>query len=63
MRSLNNQSRVLLPKWLTDKRNSLKEEEFINQVNEYLQRYPDYLLIEVVDNKALCERIVNFKEL
>lgn len=56
MSTYNNQSKVLIPKRIIDKRASLGEETFREEVIQYLKRYPDYLLIEVVDNLALCER-------
>ncbi|WP_165571515.1 hypothetical protein [Cytobacillus praedii] len=53
---LNNQSKVLLPKWLITKKSKVKEEIFLDLVREYLLRYPGYTLIRVDGSRALCDR-------
>ncbi|MBS4190354.1 hypothetical protein KHA94_09085 [Bacillus sp. FJAT-49705] len=55
---LNNQTRVLLPKWLLEKEN---EPLFLIEVHKYLVRYPDYRFIQIEDGMALCERLGGVK--
>lgn len=45
--------RVLLPKWVFKS----DENEQYALVKKYMQRYPHYILISVVDGFAVCERV------
>lgn len=53
---LNNQTKVLLPEWLMKMQMQQKESVFIEHVQNYLSRYPDYIFLYIQDGMAVCER-------
>jgi hypothetical protein len=52
----NNKTNVLLPGWLLRKRSALSDESFLVEAKKYLERYPDYQLLYVDNNFAVCNR-------
>lgn len=44
---------IVLPDWLLEKQT---QDIFIQKVNEYLKKYPEYQLIEVKNGLAKCTR-------
>ncbi|WP_099157300.1 hypothetical protein [Virgibacillus ndiopensis] len=50
-----NKHRVLLPKWIFTQ--STNEQELNKLVLQYMQRYPNYVLIYIENEFAICERI------
>lgn len=53
---LRNQSKVLLPEWLLEKKSTLPEREYMTLVKRYLTKYPDYELVRFEDSFAVCNR-------
>lgn len=56
MSVLNFRSKVLLPEWLLKKEKELPYHLFLDEVRDYLLKYPDYHLLRVESGMALCER-------
>lgn len=49
------QTNVLLPRWLLDQRPTLTNKQFLSLTLEYLTpRYPDYHLVSVDNDLAVC---------
>jgi hypothetical protein len=51
---MNDQYRVLLPKWIWEKATS--KEEAKRFVKDYMKHYPHYRVVAVKDGFAICQR-------
>jgi hypothetical protein len=49
-------TKVLLPEWLLQKKESIPDNQFNSLVKQYLIRYEGYKFLEVQEHFAICER-------
>ncbi|UFU00341.1 hypothetical protein KO561_05160 [Radiobacillus kanasensis] len=47
--------RVLLPKRIFEQ--SRNKDEILSAIKEYMQRYPNYVVLRVEKHFAICERV------
>lgn len=53
---LNNQSKVVIPERILQQEKHLSQNDFLNLVHGYLEKYQDYKFVRIEGGLAVCER-------